>query len=342
MHSSFPRKRRSPSPVRAPRPSVTLAAEEGLGLRGGGRQRGQRLRTCLTRRRPLQPTSRSPRPGPPRLARARSPAGSRTCRTPGAGMGALLRALLLPLLAQWLLRAAPALAPAPFTLPLQVAAATSHRASAVPGLGTPELPRADGLALALEPAGATANFLAMVDNLQGDSGRGYYLEMLIGTPPQKVGAWGRGKVWGRWGGVIVSAPFSVASKAAAFPGKKKGLGLGLQGLGAEPRLARAAPGSAASAQAQLKGREQRFQNLLSLSNAVGPAAKGTRNALPPQERRFLPRSDASFQKERCVLLGGRLEEGAVRWRKSLELIPSLRAFSSLKRLSGGFQALFTS
>lgn len=102
-------------------------------------------------------------------------------------MGALLRALLLPLLAQWLLRAAPALAPAPFTLPLQVAAATSHGASAIPGLGTPEIPRADGLALALEPAGAAANFLAMVDNLQGDSGRGYYLEMLIGTPPQKVG-----------------------------------------------------------------------------------------------------------------------------------------------------------
>ncbi|KAH0513555.1 Beta-secretase 2 [Microtus ochrogaster] len=101
-------------------------------------------------------------------------------------MGALLRALLLPLLAQWLLRAAPALAPAPFTLPLQVAAATSHGASAIPGLGTPEIPRADGLALALEPAGAAANFLAMVDNLQGDSGRGYYLEMLIGTPPQKL------------------------------------------------------------------------------------------------------------------------------------------------------------
>ncbi|XP_035300388.1 beta-secretase 2 isoform X3 [Cricetulus griseus] len=101
-------------------------------------------------------------------------------------MGAQLRALLLPLLAQWLLRATTALAPAPFTLPLQVSAATSLVASAVPGLGTPEKPRADGLALALEPSGAAANFLAMVDNLQGDSGRGYYLEMLIGTPPQKL------------------------------------------------------------------------------------------------------------------------------------------------------------
>lgn len=99
-------------------------------------------------------------------------------------MGAQARALLWPLLAQWLLRAAPALAPAPFALPLRVAAPA-------PGPGAPAapqaLPHADGLALALEPAGGAANFLAMVDNLQGDSGRGYYLEMLIGTPPQKVG-----------------------------------------------------------------------------------------------------------------------------------------------------------
>uniref|UniRef100_A0A4X1TLN4 Beta-secretase 2 n=1 Tax=Sus scrofa TaxID=9823 RepID=A0A4X1TLN4_PIG len=101
-------------------------------------------------------------------------------------MGALLRALLLPLLAQWLLRAAPALAPAPFTLPLRVASTTSRGAAPTPGPGPPAEPRADGLALALEPAGGAANFLAMVDNLQGDSGRGYYLEMLIGTPPQKL------------------------------------------------------------------------------------------------------------------------------------------------------------
>lgn len=102
-------------------------------------------------------------------------------------MGALARALLLPLLAQWLLRAAPALASAPFTLPLRVASATSRGAVPTPGPGPPSEPRADGLALALEPAGGAANFLAMVDNLQGDSGRGYYLEMQIGTPPQKVG-----------------------------------------------------------------------------------------------------------------------------------------------------------
>ncbi|KAF4020620.1 hypothetical protein G4228_012283 [Cervus hanglu yarkandensis] len=101
-------------------------------------------------------------------------------------MGALARALLLPLLAQWLLRAAPALASAPFTLPLRVASTTSRGAVPTPGPGPPAEPRADGLALALEPAGSAANFLAMVDNLQGDSGRGYYLEMQIGTPPQKL------------------------------------------------------------------------------------------------------------------------------------------------------------
>ncbi|XP_007966758.3 beta-secretase 2 isoform X2 [Chlorocebus sabaeus] len=105
-------------------------------------------------------------------------------------MGALARALLLPLLAQWLLRAAPELAPAPFTLPLRVAAATNRVVAPTPGPGTPAERRADGLALALEPAlesaAGAANFLAMVDNLQGDSGRGYYLEMLIGTPPQKL------------------------------------------------------------------------------------------------------------------------------------------------------------
>ncbi|XP_069929250.1 beta-secretase 2 isoform X3 [Oryctolagus cuniculus] len=102
-------------------------------------------------------------------------------------MGAPARALLLlPLLAQWLLRAAPVLAPAPFRLPLRVAAATSGGAAPSPRPGTPAAPHADGLALALEPAGGAANFLAMVDNLQGDSGRGYYLEMLIGTPPQEL------------------------------------------------------------------------------------------------------------------------------------------------------------
>ncbi|XP_060731697.1 beta-secretase 2 isoform X1 [Tachysurus vachellii] len=44
---------------------------------------------------------------------------------------------------------------------------------------------ADGLSFALDPAG-NVNFLNMVDNLEGDSGRGYYLQMDIGTPGQTL------------------------------------------------------------------------------------------------------------------------------------------------------------
>ncbi|KAM3616367.1 uncharacterized protein V6R79_016843 [Siganus canaliculatus] len=43
----------------------------------------------------------------------------------------------------------------------------------------------NGLSLASDPTG-TVNFLDMVNNLQGDSGRGYYIEMLIGSPGQKL------------------------------------------------------------------------------------------------------------------------------------------------------------
>ena len=42
-----------------------------------------------------------------------------------------------------------------------------------------------GLSLASDPSGSV-NFLDMVNNLRGDSGRGYYMEMVIGTPGQKV------------------------------------------------------------------------------------------------------------------------------------------------------------
>ncbi|KAA0701716.1 Beta-secretase 2 [Triplophysa tibetana] len=42
-----------------------------------------------------------------------------------------------------------------------------------------------GLSLASDPAG-TVNFLDMVNNLKGDSGRGYYMEMVIGTPGQTL------------------------------------------------------------------------------------------------------------------------------------------------------------
>ncbi|XP_068174138.1 beta-secretase 2 [Antennarius striatus] len=43
----------------------------------------------------------------------------------------------------------------------------------------------NGLSLASDPTGSV-NFLDMVNNLQGDSGRGYYIEMLVGTPGQKL------------------------------------------------------------------------------------------------------------------------------------------------------------
>ncbi|KAM9319595.1 beta-secretase 2 [Gastrophryne carolinensis] len=42
-----------------------------------------------------------------------------------------------------------------------------------------------GLSLASDPSGRI-NFMAMVDNLEGDSGRGYYMEVLLGTPPQAL------------------------------------------------------------------------------------------------------------------------------------------------------------
>ncbi|KAL0173751.1 hypothetical protein M9458_029719, partial [Cirrhinus mrigala] len=41
----------------------------------------------------------------------------------------------------------------------------------------------NGLSLASDPAGIV-NFLDMINNLKGDSGRGYYMQMVIGTPGQ--------------------------------------------------------------------------------------------------------------------------------------------------------------
>ncbi|XP_062844077.1 beta-secretase 2 isoform X2 [Trichomycterus rosablanca] len=43
----------------------------------------------------------------------------------------------------------------------------------------------NALSLASDPAG-NVNFLSMVDNLQGDSGKGYYIEMVVGTPGQTL------------------------------------------------------------------------------------------------------------------------------------------------------------
>uniref|UniRef100_A0A671KQ94 Beta-secretase 2-like n=1 Tax=Sinocyclocheilus anshuiensis TaxID=1608454 RepID=A0A671KQ94_9TELE len=42
-----------------------------------------------------------------------------------------------------------------------------------------------GLSLASDPAGIV-NFLDMINNLKGDSGRGYYIQMVIGTPGQTL------------------------------------------------------------------------------------------------------------------------------------------------------------
>ncbi len=42
-----------------------------------------------------------------------------------------------------------------------------------------------GLSLASDPAGIV-DFLDMINNLKGDAGRGYYMQMLIGTPGQTV------------------------------------------------------------------------------------------------------------------------------------------------------------
>ncbi|KAM9812496.1 beta-secretase 2 [Syngnathus typhle] len=46
-------------------------------------------------------------------------------------------------------------------------------------------PDGKGLSLASDPSGQV-NFMDMVGNLQGDSGRGYYIELLIGTPAQRL------------------------------------------------------------------------------------------------------------------------------------------------------------
>ena len=81
----------------------------------------------------------------------------------------MVRALLL-LLAQWLLVQARCGPSMPFTLPLQVASAATCGDVPTPGPRPPAEPCANSLALTLEPARGAANFLAMVDNLQGNSG----------------------------------------------------------------------------------------------------------------------------------------------------------------------------
>lgn len=69
-----------------------------------------------------------------------------------------------------------------FSFPLKISPALVSK----PRLVSPASPKdIVGLSLASDPSGKI-NFMAMVDNLEGDSGRGYYLEMMIGTPPQAL------------------------------------------------------------------------------------------------------------------------------------------------------------
>ncbi|XP_043853361.1 beta-secretase 2 [Dromiciops gliroides] len=107
--------------------------------------------------------------------------------------------LLLQLLFLWTTQAL-AQAPTPFTLPLKVSPIKLNRSSPRPPPVTASLAAplgnesegrlrdvaAEGLALALDPTRGLVNFLPMIDNLKGDAGWGYYLEMFIGTPPQKL------------------------------------------------------------------------------------------------------------------------------------------------------------
>ncbi|XP_043927504.1 beta-secretase 2 isoform X2 [Protopterus annectens] len=80
------------------------------------------------------------------------------------------------------------------SIPLRIAnAGAPARLYPTPGTSTSsvtassEVKRKGGQNLALDsqPLG-TISFLEMVNNLKGDSGRGYYMELLIGTPPQKL------------------------------------------------------------------------------------------------------------------------------------------------------------
>lgn len=67
---------------------------------------------------------------------------------------------------------------------------------------------------------SSSSFVAMVDNLRGKSGQGYYVEMTVGSPPQKVRGSGRG------GGAVGAAPRCGALAAPSWPGESGGGGGG--------------------------------------------------------------------------------------------------------------------
>lgn len=52
--------------------------------------------------------------------------------------------------------------------------------------GPARAPAAPGPHVRKPRASGGVNFVDMVDNLRGKSGQGYYVEMAVGTPPQKV------------------------------------------------------------------------------------------------------------------------------------------------------------
>uniref|UniRef100_A0A8C5DF56 Peptidase A1 domain-containing protein n=1 Tax=Gouania willdenowi TaxID=441366 RepID=A0A8C5DF56_GOUWI len=70
-------------------------------------------------------------------------------------------------------------------IPLKIYPGKYNVSSEVDGTPATFQDDGNGLSLASDPTG-TVNFLDMVNNLQGDSGRGYYIEMSIGTPAQKL------------------------------------------------------------------------------------------------------------------------------------------------------------
>lgn len=162
--------------------------------------------SSLAARRPLPPAE------PLQLGSSPGPCAAAGMGTPLAAPGLLL-----------LLAGTAGLCRAFFSLPLRV----SRPAAPSGSLPAPVVLRpasssrqpdlrggADGLALASDPGG-TLNLLAMVENLQGDSGRGYYLEMLIGTPPQAVRAGRELRVLG--GGLGGEANFSSVGRSPAPP-----------------------------------------------------------------------------------------------------------------------------
>lgn len=53
-------------------------------------------------------------------------------------------------------------------------------------LSQPAAPRVPSRAARTRRGVRVMNFVNMIDNLRGKSGQGYYIEMAVGTPPQKV------------------------------------------------------------------------------------------------------------------------------------------------------------